>query len=76
MDIDRLGEWQMEFNVDKCEVMHFGQKNGKTTYYLNGEDFGVLQCRGIWVFSFMSHRKLACSTADNKESKWNVGIYG
>ena len=41
MDIGRLGEWaktcQMEFNVDKCEVMHFGWKNGKVTYYLNGE---------------------------------------
>ena len=29
--------WQMEFNVDKCEVMHFGRKNGKATYYPNGE---------------------------------------
>ena len=27
----------MELNVYKCEVMHFGQKNGKVTYYLNGE---------------------------------------
>ena len=35
--------WQMEFNVDKCEVIHFGQENGKTTYYLNEERlWGVL----------------------------------
>ena len=64
IDIDKLEEWakmgQMEFNVDKCEVMHFGRQNGTVTYYLMGRDFGVLWCRGIWVSSFMSHRKLAC----------------
>jgi len=55
MDIDRLGEWakmwQMEFKVDKCEVMHFDRKYGKAIYYLDGErlqgspvqrDLGVL----------------------------------
>ena len=30
-DIDRLEtwveRWQMEFNLDKCEVMHFGRSN-------------------------------------------------
>ena len=30
-DLDQLGqwadEWQMEFNLDKCEVMHFGRLN-------------------------------------------------
>ena len=39
MDIVRLGEWakiwQMEFNVGKCEVIHFGRKNRKANYYLN-----------------------------------------
>ena len=34
-DLDQLGqwavEWQMEFNLDKCEVMHFGRSNqGRT----------------------------------------------
>ena len=55
MDIDRLGEWariwQMEFNVDKCEVIHFSWKNKRANYYLNGKqiqkasvqrDLGVL----------------------------------
>ena len=36
MDIDRLSEWaiiwQMELNVDKCEVIHFGRKNAKANY--------------------------------------------
>ena len=43
-DLDRLGEWanswQMQFNVDKCEVIHFGGKNRKTDYYLNGGQLG------------------------------------
>ena len=54
-DLDRLGEWarkwQMEFNVGKCEVVHFGRNNGRKDYYLRGEklqqatvqrDLGVL----------------------------------
>ncbi|XP_059843112.1 uncharacterized protein LOC132403641 isoform X1 [Hypanus sabinus] len=32
--------WQMQFNVDKCEVIHFGCKNRKTDYYLNGGRLG------------------------------------
>ena len=54
-DLDRLSEWariwQMEYNVGKCEVIHFGRNNSKMDYYLNGEklqhatvqrDLGVL----------------------------------
>ena len=33
-DLDRLCEW-MQYNVDKCEVIHFGSNNSKTDYYLN-----------------------------------------
>ena len=40
-DLDRLGEWakkwQMEYNVGKCEVVHFGRKNRGADYFLNGE---------------------------------------
>ena len=43
-DLDRLGgwayAWQMQFNVDKCEVIHFGGKNRKADYYLNGVKLG------------------------------------
>uniref|UniRef100_UPI00398E668F leucine-rich repeat-containing protein 47 isoform X2 n=1 Tax=Pristiophorus japonicus TaxID=55135 RepID=UPI00398E668F len=38
--IDRLSEWQMEYNVEKCEVIHFGRKNRKAEYFLNGERMG------------------------------------
>eukprot|EP00061_Rhincodon_typus_P018079 g47098.t1 len=38
-DLDRLAEWantsQMQYNVDKCEVIHIGHKNRKANYYLN-----------------------------------------
>ena len=54
-DLDRLSEWarvwQMEYNVAKCEVIHFGRSNSKRDYYLNDKilkhadvqrDLGVL----------------------------------
>ena len=43
-DLDRLSEWakvwQVQYNVDKCEVIHFGSKNRKADYYLNGYRLG------------------------------------
>ena len=40
-DIDRLEtwaeRWQMEFNPDKCEVMHFGRSNTDRKYTVNGD---------------------------------------
>eukprot|EP00061_Rhincodon_typus_P006198 g26572.t1 len=42
-DFDRLAEWantwQMQYNIDKCEVIHFG-KNREADYYLNGGSLG------------------------------------
>ena len=39
-DIDRLVDWadrwQMEFNPDKCEVMHFGRNNVEGSYTIKG----------------------------------------
>ena len=32
-----MKKWQMEYNVDKCEVMHFGRRNGGIYYFLNGK---------------------------------------
>eukprot|EP00061_Rhincodon_typus_P002028 g16407.t1 len=39
-DLDRLAQWakwQMEYNMGKCEVMHFDKKNRSMGYFLNGE---------------------------------------
>ena len=33
--------WQMQFNVDKCKVMHLGKNNLQTNYQLGGKDLGI-----------------------------------
>ena len=53
-DLDQLGqwadEWQMEFNLDKCEVMHFGRLNQGRTYSVNGRALGrVTEQRDLGV---------------------------
>jgi len=60
--LDRLSvwayAWSMQYNVDKGEVIHFGSKNRKTDYYLNGcklrevgthGNFGVLVHQSLKV---------------------------
>ena len=34
--VEWADRWQMEFNVDKCKVMHIGKKNAKFPYYMRG----------------------------------------
>ncbi|GCC36001.1 hypothetical protein chiPu_0014492 [Chiloscyllium punctatum] len=52
--------WQMEFNVDKCEVIHFGRSNRNAKYWANGRilesadeqrDLGVHVHRSLKVAS-------------------------
>jgi len=31
-------KWQMEFNVDKCKVMHVGNSNSSSNYYMEGSE--------------------------------------
>ena len=55
MDLEKLNkwskDWQMEFNIDKCQVMHLGKKSLNSQYVLSGNalkpteserDLGVL----------------------------------
>ena len=55
LDIDNLllwaDNWLLRFNESKCKVLHFGRKNPKNTYFMNGislenateeKDLGVL----------------------------------
>ena len=48
---DWAAKWKMEFNVDKCKIMHLGHSNPKHEYYMGGttlevtkeeKDLGVL----------------------------------
>jgi hypothetical protein len=45
--LDKLCEWAstwgMEFNVQKCKVMHVGHNNIEQEYYMNGELLGVTE---------------------------------
>jgi len=40
-DLDTISswakQWQMEFNVSKCKVMHYGRKNIGHNYSMNGQ---------------------------------------
>jgi len=31
-------KWQMEFNVNKCKVMHVGNSDDRSTYYMEGSE--------------------------------------
>ena len=58
-DLNKIQEWarkwKMEFNVDKCKIMHIGNKNPRNVYSMNGtnlaetseeKDLGVtIDCR-------------------------------
>lgn len=55
-DFSKLSEWvnswQMQYNVDKCEIHNFGWRNRMGEYYLNGNRFGnvdVCRCLGVLV---------------------------
>jgi len=45
-------KWQMEFNVDKCKVMHVGNRDDSSTYYMEGSELTRVSCEkdlGIWI---------------------------
>ena len=55
-DLDKLvlwaQKWQMEFNVDKCKVMHVGNRDDGSTYYMEGSELTKVSCEkdlGVWI---------------------------
>ena len=63
-------DWQMEFNSDKCQVMHVGKKNLNSQYVLNSNtlkpteserDLGVLVDKS---FKFSEHCNRAANSAN------------
>ena len=55
-DLDRLVAWakklQLEFNTNKCKVLHFGNNNNSRNYIMNGsvlEGSNVEQDLGVMI---------------------------
>jgi len=50
-DLDKLvlwaQKWQMEFNVDKCKVMHVDNRDDGSTYYMEESDLTKVSCEMI-----------------------------
>jgi len=45
-------KWQLEFNVDKCKVMHVDNKDDGSTYYMEGSELTKVNCEndlGVWI---------------------------
>ena len=40
-------KWQMNINIDKCKILHFGNKNENTIYYLNNVKIVSSKCEKI-----------------------------
>jgi len=75
-DIDRLEpwaeRWQMEFNPDKCKVMHFGRFNVGGKYTVNGRTLKSIDRQrdlGVQV-----HRSLKVATQVEKVVKKTYGM--
>jgi len=55
-DLDKLvlwaQKWQIEFNVDKCKVMHVGNRDDGSTYHMEGSELTKVSCKkdlGVWI---------------------------
>ncbi|XP_060710826.1 uncharacterized protein LOC132835701, partial [Hemiscyllium ocellatum] len=77
-DIDKLQSWaemwQMEFNVAKCEVVHFGRNNKMMDYWANGRLLGsVDEQRDLGVHV---HRSLKVATQVNSAVRKAYGVLG
>ena len=53
-------KWQMEFNVDKCKVMHVGNTDDSSTYYMKGSELTDVTSEkdlGVWISADMKCSK-------------------
>ncbi len=78
-DLDRLRdwalEWDMQFNIDKCKVMHVGAKNSGIEYMMDGKKLHVVtQDRDLGVIVENTLKPTAqCLAACNK-GNWILGM--
>lgn len=43
--LEKLGEWEMEYSIEKCTAMHFPVRNENRDFFLNGErGFKIESC--------------------------------
>ena len=77
-NLDRICQWaekwQMRFNVSKCKVMHFGHKNIRYDYTMNGcvvEKVEEEKDLGMWTETDMKSSKQCRVAAQN--ANWALG---
>jgi len=61
----------MEFNVDKCKVMHVGNTNNNSSYYMEGSQLTEVSYEkdlGVWISADMKCSK-QCMYAFNKATR-------
>jgi len=46
---DWAKEWQMEFNIGKCKVMHIGNSNHNFKYYMDNNELEIMQEENLGV---------------------------
>ena len=74
-DLDRMYEWsinwQMNFNIGKCSVLHIGRNNTSNSYTLNGEGLSKLDsARDLGVIvSYDLRPREQCINARNKANR-------
>jgi hypothetical protein len=80
-DIDRLmkwsNDWQMQFNIEKCKVMHFGKGNVHQVYSMGGTKLqSVVEEKdlGVWISEDMKVAK-HCSYAYSRANRMLGIIY-
>jgi hypothetical protein len=74
-DLNKIEEWarkwQMNFNVDKCKVMHVGRSNHRHDYHMGGQPLAKVTDEkdlGIIICSDLKPSK-QCTAAANKANK-------
>ena len=73
--LDRSREWQMEFNIDKCKIMHIGSSNRNLRYYMENQELQVVKEENDLGLLITNDLKAAnqCSQACNKANKQSPG---
>ena len=68
--------WQMQFNVDKCKMMHFGFNNYRHTYTMNNKELQTVSeekdLRVIIQDNLKIDKQVAASVAKANKMLWMI----